>query len=85
MYINALQATLYRTSSLESKIRNCTKEALKEAQVTGNVCSCQNPVFGGCRSCLMKQVSGCLQNAGFDSAICKSKWKNLPDIPSGNF
>ncbi|KAL8113016.1 uncharacterized protein LOC141668693 [Apium graveolens] len=78
-----LQATLYRTSSLESRIRNCTKEALKEAQVSGDVCSCQNPVFGGCRSCLMKQVSGCLQNAGFDSAICKSKWKNLPDIPSG--
>lgn len=78
-----VQATLYRTSSLESKIRNCTKEVLKEAQIAGNVCTCRNPVFGGCRNCLMKQVSGCLQNAGFNSAICNSKWKNLPDMPSG--
>ncbi|WOG85160.1 hypothetical protein DCAR_0104347 [Daucus carota subsp. sativus] len=78
-----LQATLYRTSSLESKIRNCTKEVLREAQAAGNECTCRNPVFGGCRICLMKQVSASLQNAGFNAAICNSKWKNLPDMPSG--
>lgn len=33
----------------------------------------------------MKEVSSRLQNAGFNSAICKSKWKSSPDIPSGNY
>ncbi|KAL5772415.1 hypothetical protein ACOSP7_012018 [Xanthoceras sorbifolium] len=79
-----LQATLCRSSSLESKIRNATKEALKEIQMTGDgVCSCRRPVAGGCRSCLMREVSGRLRNAVYNSAICKSKWRSSPDIPSG--
>nr|GLL24118.1 uncharacterized protein LOC109158628 [Ipomoea trifida] len=80
-----LQATLCRTTSLETKIRNITKETLKEAKQGGNICGCQKPPFngdGGCRSCLMKAVCSRLQNAGFNSAICKSKWKSS-DIPSG--
>ncbi|KAM7525090.1 hypothetical protein LguiA_014992 [Lonicera macranthoides] len=78
-----LRASLCRTSSLESRIRNATKEALKETQTNGNACSCRRPVSGGCRSCLMREICGRLQNAGFNSAICKSKWKSSPDIPSG--
>lgn len=79
-----LQATLCRTTSLETKIRNITKETLKEAKQAGNICDCQKlPVNGGgCRICLMKAVCNRLQNAGFNSAICKSKWKSS-DIPSG--
>lgn len=80
-----LQATLCRTTSLETKIRNITKETLKEAKQAGNICGCQKPPVngsGGCRSCLMKAVCSRLQNAGFNSAICKSKWKST-DIPSG--
>ncbi|KAF5729085.1 hypothetical protein HS088_TW21G01242 [Tripterygium wilfordii] len=78
-----LQATLCRTSSLESKIRNVTKEALKEIQMSGTICACGRPLVGGCRNCLMKEVSGRLQNSEFNSAICRSKWRSSPDIPSG--
>ncbi|KAJ9136158.1 hypothetical protein P3X46_033262 [Hevea brasiliensis] len=78
-----LQATLCRTSSLESRIRNVTKEAMKEIQMAGRICGCGRPMVGGCRNCLMTEISGRLQNAGFNSAICKSKWRSSPDIPSG--
>ncbi|KAH6790592.1 hypothetical protein C2S51_005598 [Perilla frutescens var. frutescens] len=75
-----LQSTICRTSSLESRIRNTTKEALKESQ---GVCVCGKPADGSCRKCLMAEVCRRLQNVGFNSAICKSKWKSSPDIPSG--
>ncbi|KAJ4703489.1 Protein of unknown function (DUF506) [Melia azedarach] len=79
-----LHSTLCRTSSLESKIRNATKEALNEIQMSGNVCACGKPeAIGACRSCLMREVSGRLRNAGYNSAICKSKWRSSPYIPSG--
>ncbi|KAI9198932.1 hypothetical protein LWI28_024645 [Acer negundo] len=80
-----LQATLCRSSSLETKIRNSTKEVLKEIQTMAGdgVCACRRPVAGGCRSCLMREVSGRLRNGGYNSAICKSKWRSSPDIPSG--
>lgn len=78
-----LQSTICRTSSLESGIRNITKEALKEAQQSGNVCGCNRPVDKGCRKCQMTEVCRRLQNAGYNSAICKSKWRSSPDIPSG--
>ncbi|KDP20978.1 hypothetical protein JCGZ_21449 [Jatropha curcas] len=78
-----LQATLCRTSSLESGIRNITKEAIKEIQMAGTICGCGRPMAGGCRNCLMSEVSSRLRNAGYNSAICKSKWRSSPDIPSG--
>ncbi|CAI9087438.1 OLC1v1021506C1 [Oldenlandia corymbosa var. corymbosa] len=79
-----LQATLCRTTSLETKIRSITKEAVKEAQRPGNaICVCGRGGFDGCRYCLMKEICGRLQNAGFNCAICKSKWRSSPDIPSG--
>ncbi|KAL2484249.1 hypothetical protein Fot_45693 [Forsythia ovata] len=78
-----LQATLCRTNSLETRIRSITKETIKEAQQTGNFCGCSRPFDNGCRNCLMKEVCRRLQSAGFDSAICKSKWRSSPNIPSG--
>ncbi|XP_052200926.1 uncharacterized protein LOC127807265 [Diospyros lotus] len=78
-----LRDTLCRTSSLESRIRNATKQALKEAQLAGNFCVCRKPVAGGCRNCLIREICGRLQNAGFNSAVCRSKWRSSPDIPSG--
>ena len=74
------QATLCRTSSLETKIRSVTKEAVKASGEA--VCGC-GKVESSCRSCLMREVSGRLSNAGYNSAICKSKWRSSPDIPSG--
>ncbi|KAI5657092.1 hypothetical protein M9H77_25885 [Catharanthus roseus] len=77
-----LHGTLCRTSSIESTIRNVTKEAVKEAGRSFCVCG-GRAVENGCRTCLMKEVCRRLQNAGFNSAICKSKWKSSTDIPSG--
>ncbi|KAA8519779.1 hypothetical protein F0562_014035 [Nyssa sinensis] len=78
-----LHATLCRTSSLETRVRNISKEAVKEIQLAGNVCDCRRLVAGGCRNCLMREICGRLQNAGFNSAMCKSKWRSSLDIPSG--
>jgi len=78
-----LHDTLCRSSSLESRIRNATKEALKEARMAGNLCVCRRPVAGGCRNCLVREVCGRLRNAGFNSAVCKTKWRSSPEIPSG--
>ncbi|XP_027111791.1 uncharacterized protein LOC113764060 isoform X2 [Coffea eugenioides] len=79
-----LQGTLCRTSSIESKIRTITKEAVKEVQQSGNlICNCGRATNAdGCKNCLMKEVCRRLQSAGFNSAICKSKWRSSPDIPS---
>ncbi|KAK9936380.1 hypothetical protein M0R45_013226 [Rubus argutus] len=79
-----LQATLCRTNSLETKIRRVTKEAVKEAKESEEaVCGCGKAAASVCRSCLMREVSGRLCNAGYNSAICKSKWRSSPDFPSG--
>ncbi|KAA8519790.1 hypothetical protein F0562_014120 [Nyssa sinensis] len=59
------------------------REAVKEIQLAGNVCDCRRLVAGGCRNCLMREICGRLQNAGFNSAMCKSKWRSSLDIPSG--
>ncbi|XP_051128748.1 uncharacterized protein LOC127249793 [Andrographis paniculata] len=76
-----LQSTICRTSALESRIRNITKEVLKEAG--SKVCSCSRAANTGCRNCLMAEICCRLQNAGLNGAICKSKWRSSPDIPSG--
>ncbi|KAF2303327.1 hypothetical protein GH714_016757 [Hevea brasiliensis] len=41
-----LQASLCRTSSLESGIRNVTKEAIKEIQMAGTICGCGRSMVG---------------------------------------
>ncbi|KAE8698457.1 putative kinase [Hibiscus syriacus] len=71
-----LQATLRRTTCLESRIRQATKQALSEIKQ----CGCR---VGGCRNCLQRELSVRLQNAGFNCYICKSKWRSSPEIPSG--
>lgn len=84
---NLVQTNLYRTSSLESRIRKATKEAVQDIHNAEIECSCstrQMAAASSCRNCLMREVSRRLQNAGFNSAICKTKWKSSPTIPSGN-
>ncbi|XP_022726701.1 uncharacterized protein LOC111282730 [Durio zibethinus] len=78
-----LQATLHRTTSLESRIRQATKEALSELKVIGMQCACRRPVAGGCRNCLQTALSIRLQNVGLNCYICKSKWRSSSEIPSG--
>ncbi|XP_047317519.1 uncharacterized protein LOC124920971 [Impatiens glandulifera] len=78
-----LRSTLYRTTSLESRIRSTTHESLKELQVTGNYCCCGRSGTGGCRNCLMREVSSRLRLAGFNCVVSKSKWKSSNEIPAG--
>ncbi|CAN8273577.1 unnamed protein product [Cochlearia groenlandica] len=80
-----VKATQYRTSSIETKIRQATKEALKEVKSKGlQYCLCRRPVNdGGCRSCLRGEVSRRLQDAGYDCVIFKSKWRSSHEIPAG--
>ncbi|RWR96232.1 hypothetical protein CKAN_02560500 [Cinnamomum micranthum f. kanehirae] len=78
-----LKAALSRTSSLELRIRKDTEQALRDSRAEGPVCVCPKPVMGGCRNCFLRDVSDRLRKAGYDSAICKSKWRSSPDIPSG--
>ncbi|MED6160529.1 hypothetical protein PIB30_052246 [Stylosanthes scabra] len=83
-----LQANIQRTSSLESRIRNEAKEAVEELRSSAEMmCSCsgrgRQVDASSCRNCLMRQVSRRLQAAGFDSAICKTKWKTSPNLPPG--
>ncbi|KAE9594986.1 hypothetical protein Lal_00041199 [Lupinus albus] len=81
-----LQASVYRTSSLESRIRHATKEALEGIQSVETVCGCNRIMAAttSCRNCLLREVSRHLQNAGYDSAICKTKWRSSsPNIPAG--
>ncbi|XVE49941.1 hypothetical protein DITRI_Ditri01bG0122400 [Diplodiscus trichospermus] len=78
-----LQATLHRATSLESRIRQATKEALRELNVMGVQCGCRRPVGGGCRNCLQRGLSIRLQNVGLNCYICKSKWRSTPEIPAG--
>ncbi|CAN6979837.1 unnamed protein product [Brassica rapa subsp. trilocularis] len=79
-----LQGTLYRTSSIETKIRQATKEALKQVKSKGLHCVCLRPVAGGCRSCLRGEISRHLRDvAGYDCVISKSKWRSSQDIPAG--
>ncbi|KAJ7981476.1 Protein of unknown function (DUF506) [Quillaja saponaria] len=80
-----LQENLCRTTSIESKIRHATKEALKELNLSGKQCICRRPVAAdnGCRSCLQREICNQLLNLGYNCAICKSKWKSSSQIPSG--
>ncbi|XP_016444266.1 uncharacterized protein LOC107769553 [Nicotiana tabacum] len=78
-----LQAVLCRTTSLETQIRRITKETVKETKQSESGCSCRKMSNNGCRNCVMQELCSRLQNAGFNSAICKSKWRSSPDIPSG--
>ncbi|OWM78657.1 uncharacterized protein LOC116194093 [Punica granatum] len=79
-----LQATLCRTSSTESKIRQATKQCLRQSKLATFECKCRENVTGEyCRICLRREVcNGLLQN-GFNSAICKSKWRSSHEIPAG--
>ncbi|PSS05710.1 Protein of unknown function DUF506, plant protein [Actinidia chinensis var. chinensis] len=79
-----LRATLIRSSSIETQIRRATKEAVTELKLAGVGCGCRRPVaVEGCRNCLLREISNRLQLAGYNCAICKSKWRSSPDIPSG--
>ncbi|MBA0868546.1 hypothetical protein Goshw_015403, partial [Gossypium schwendimanii] len=80
-----LEATVCRISSLESRIRIAIKEALRDIkrETTTVVCGCGGKSMAeGCRVCFMREVFRRLQTAGFNTAICRSKWRSTSHIPS---
>lgn len=78
-----LQATLFRITSLESRIRQTTRDAIKDLCLAGVLCVCRRPAAGDCRICFQRELSFHLQNAGLNCSLCKSKWKSSSEIPSG--
>ncbi|KAB2612526.1 hypothetical protein D8674_034842 [Pyrus ussuriensis x Pyrus communis] len=79
-----LRATLCKSSSVESKIRQATKEALREINSSSEeYCVCARPVAGGCRKCLRTEVCKRLIESGYNCVICKSKWRSSTNAPAG--
>ncbi|RDX63092.1 hypothetical protein CR513_58516, partial [Mucuna pruriens] len=79
-----LKAILCRTSSRETKVREATKEVLKELNISEMVCICRRPLLAkSCRNCLLREICDRLVNLGYNCAITKSKWRSSSEIPSG--
>ncbi|KAF7030472.1 hypothetical protein CFC21_042010 [Triticum aestivum] len=82
-----LHEALGKTSTAESRIRAVTEEAVEKMRApaaAGAVCSCaRRAAAGDCRSCMLRRVVERLRDAGYNGAICKSKWARSLDIPSG--
>ncbi|XP_076949127.1 uncharacterized protein LOC143621656 [Bidens hawaiensis] len=78
-----LTENLYRTSSVELKIRQATKEIIKEMKAVC-CCDCRGVMaVDGCRRCLQMEITDRLQGAGYNCGTCKAKWANLKEIPAG--
>ncbi|CAN6327587.1 unnamed protein product [Urochloa humidicola] len=87
-----LHEALAKTSSAESRIQADAEEAVREMRATpGGVCFCATRAVpaaaagaaGGCRACALRFVAERLRDAGYNSAICRSKWPRTTEIPSG--
>ncbi|GMH12097.1 hypothetical protein Nepgr_013938 [Nepenthes gracilis] len=80
-----LRATLFRTTSIETRIRHATKEALRESKILERGhCGCRREAAaGGCRDCLRKEIFDYLCRRGFSCYVRESKWKGSNRIPAG--
>ena len=82
-----IQEALAKSSAAESRIRADTEAAVKSMRAAaGAACSCTGrpAAAGDCRRCMLRRVAERLRDAGYNSALCTSKWTRSPDIPSGN-
>uniref|UniRef100_A0ACD5VT92 Uncharacterized protein n=1 Tax=Avena sativa TaxID=4498 RepID=A0ACD5VT92_AVESA len=78
-----LHEALAKTSTAESRIRAVAEDAMEKTRA---VCSCaRRAAAGECRSCMLRHVAEQLRDAGYSSAICRSKWTRSLDIPAGNW
>ncbi|KAL6851774.1 hypothetical protein ACP4OV_020338 [Aristida adscensionis] len=85
-----LHDALGKTSAAEKRIQADTEEAvtqMRAAAAAGGVCCCAGRAAaaggGACRGCALRFVAERLRDAGYNSAICRSKWPRSLDIPSG--
>ncbi|XP_073109014.1 uncharacterized protein [Elaeis guineensis] len=83
LYNGLCQEALSKNSSVEAKIRMATEDAVKKMHSTGFVCICPNRMPQKCRTCARRNIAERLREAGYNSALCKSKWRRSPNIPSG--
>ncbi|CAL9751058.1 unnamed protein product [Musa acuminata subsp. burmannicoides] len=78
-----LREALSRTSSTEVKLLQRTNDAVNKMRAEGVVCTCSSSTAKECRNCALVFVAEQLHRLGYNSALCKSKWRRSPDIPSG--
>uniref|UniRef100_A0A0D9WIR8 DUF506 domain-containing protein n=1 Tax=Leersia perrieri TaxID=77586 RepID=A0A0D9WIR8_9ORYZ len=86
-----LKEALGKMSSAERRIQADAEEAIRQMRASASgSCSCANRTVaaaaagnGGCRGCTLRFLAERLRDAGYNSAICRSKWSRSPDIPSG--
>ncbi|XP_006655496.2 uncharacterized protein LOC102702760 [Oryza brachyantha] len=85
-----LHEALAKMSSAERRIQADAEEAIREMHAAGagaGACSCASRTAAvaaaGCRGCALRFLAERLRDAGYNSAICRSKWPRSPDIPSG--
>ncbi|KAJ6824340.1 uncharacterized protein M6B38_382695 [Iris pallida] len=76
-----LEDALSRPSQTETRIHSDTEEALTRMRSAGTSCACSKELC--CRNCTLRDVVDRLRDAGYNSAVCKSKWRRSLDIPSG--
>ncbi|XP_077231789.1 uncharacterized protein LOC143864825 [Tasmannia lanceolata] len=77
-----LQEILARSTSSGSRLRREVSRAVKAARVA-DICRCHKPNSNGCSTCLRQAVVDQLHAAGYDAALCTSKWRSTRDVPSG--
>ena len=76
-----MQDALLRLSSTELRIQKDTEDVTRKMQSSaGAICTCLKECR---RNCLLKFIVDGLRDLGHNSALCKSKWRRSPDIPSG--
>ncbi|ONK70095.1 uncharacterized protein A4U43_C05F30210 [Asparagus officinalis] len=68
-----LQDALSRPSSTETRIKRRTEEIIRKMQSTTE----------SHRDSALRAIVDHLRDLGYNSALCKSKWRRSPDIPSG--
>uniref|UniRef100_A0A0E0DU08 Uncharacterized protein n=1 Tax=Oryza meridionalis TaxID=40149 RepID=A0A0E0DU08_9ORYZ len=83
-----LYEALAKMSSAESRIQADAEEAMRQMRAAAaGACSCASRAAaaggGGCRRCTLRFLAEWLRDAGYNSAICRSKWPRSPEIPSG--
>ncbi|XP_048546159.1 uncharacterized protein LOC125525187 [Triticum urartu] len=89
--LSHLHEVLGKTSSAESRIRADTEEAVRHARsgtatAAAGVCSScatRATAGGGCRGCTLRSVAARLRDAGYDSAVCRSRWARSAEFPAG--
>ncbi|KAJ6811889.1 uncharacterized protein M6B38_151215 [Iris pallida] len=77
-----LREALSRSHTIERRVRIDVEQILSRIRSGGRtICDCPDEACRG--HCVLRCVDGRLRDAGYDSALCKSKWKRSPDIYSG--